>query len=264
MHAVLPDEDSSSEESLADRRHGILVIGDIHGCYDEMLLLYEKALKMNKGRPFRYVITVGDLCNKGPKSVQVIRHVRNNNENNWLSVRGNHDNSALKAALGDPMQAGKEKYQWVHDLSDEDVEWMSELPYTIRIPGTMMGKDVDTLIVHAGLLPGVHNLEEQSIETMITIREVEAKETDDGKYQYYCSGNGGDNKKPRYAWASVWKGPERIIFGHDARRGLQLNDWATGLDTGACYGKKLTAIILPECKFIFVDALEAYCPISKS
>lgn len=45
-------------------------------------------------------------------------------------------------------------------------------------------------------------------------------------------------------WASVWNGPEHIVYGHDAKRGLQKRALATGLDSGVCYGFKLTAIVI--------------------
>jgi bis(5'-nucleosyl)-tetraphosphatase (symmetrical) len=275
------DDDDPQRQRPDDR---ILIIGDVHGCYDEMIRLYEAA-----GAP-EIVILVGDLVNKGPYSAQVVRHVRTTP--GWFAVRGNHDDGALRVATldsGGPAELGaaaaaakaRQKYAWLYldedanenigspparrcALSNDDLQWLADLPYTIRIPAataataTADQEGHDVVVVHAGLVPGIP-LEEQTNRTMVTLRTVVlvANEGQPPSYQYDESSGGGDG----VPWASVWTGPDFIIFGHDARRGLQRERHAIGLDTGACYGKSLTGILLPSKKIYQVDSSQTYCPI---
>lgn len=58
----------------------INIIGDIAGRYDELMLLLAK---MPPGEP----ISVGDMCDRGPKSKEVIEFFMNNGR----AVQGNHD-----------------------------------------------------------------------------------------------------------------------------------------------------------------------------
>jgi bis(5'-nucleosyl)-tetraphosphatase (symmetrical) len=267
-HMVLSAEDRHPNRHEASSPHGILVIGDVHGCLDELLLLHETAVRVNNNRSFDRVILVGDLCNKGPHSAAVIRHVRTNVPY-WRSIRGNHDNAALTVALQDQNGKDPKKYAWVNELSDEDVQWLAQLPYTIRIPASLFndgngdgGTVVDTLIVHAGLIPGVP-LAEQSIPTMVTLRELPQTLTEKNNSDRTEMHHDGPDAPLPSSWASRWKGPEQIIFGHDAKRGLQQTDYCIGLDTGAVYGKQLTGIILPERTIVQVDSLRVYCPIQE-
>jgi bis(5'-nucleosyl)-tetraphosphatase (symmetrical) len=113
------------------------------------------------------------------------------------------------------------------------------------------------VIVHAGFVPGV-DLEHQTIQDMITLRNV-APVGQDGKYVSEFD-RANPSKEPAVPWASTWRGPGYVIFGHDARRGLQSHSHATGLDSGCCYGKELTGICLPSRRIVQVKARQVYCP----
>lgn len=253
------------EQEDAQYSNKVLIIGDVHGCLTELKLLIEKAIHQhNEGfENFRAIVLVGDLVNKGPQSAEVVKFVRwqQQNNHNMFTVRGNHDDRALAAALGDEECARKSKYDWVKEgLSDQDIDWLAETPYTITIPSRLLQQsqgsehetkhDQDAIVVHAGLIPNI-SLNDQQTKTMTTIRDL------------ISTSDKIDGQETKESIAKAWKGPELVIFGHDAKRGLQQEKYAIGLDTGCVYGKQLTGIILPERTVVSVDALEVYSPINE-
>uniref|UniRef100_A0A7S3E5G1 Uncharacterized protein n=1 Tax=Rhodosorus marinus TaxID=101924 RepID=A0A7S3E5G1_9RHOD len=79
------------------------------------------------------------------------------------------------------------------------------------------------------------------------------------------SGNGRPTtRKGLESWAKSWEGPETVIFGHDASRGLQRHKNAIGLDSACVHGGWLTALILPENQTISVQARRKYKPLNKT
>lgn len=184
--------------------------------------------------------------NKGPKSAGVVAAAR---ANGYLAVRGNHDDALLFAherreaarARGDVPQ-DDEKYAYADELSTEDAQYLRNLPYTISLP------TLGALVVHAGLVPGVA-LEAQDPAGMYTMRNLVK-----GGLSYSWT----DKPSHGTPWAAEWRGAAHVYFGHDAKRGLQQCARATGLDTGCCYGRSLSAMVLPERRLVQVPALRVY------
>jgi diadenosine tetraphosphatase ApaH/serine/threonine PP2A family protein phosphatase len=214
-----------------------LFIGDVHGCAEELDALLEKCA----WRPEDRVVLVGDLVAKGPDSAGVVRRAR---EGGMLAVRGNHDAHVLRWRAGQSPAGRKlkpEHEQVLDTLSPEDWRYLEEQPLYRRFP------ELNVVVVHGGLVPGVR-LEEQEADLLLNLRSLKADGTPSKKVD------------AGVAWASRWPGPERVIFGHDAIRGLQRHPYAVGLDTGCVYGGRLTAYLLPEGTFCSVPAKRAYMP----
>ncbi|GAB4109625.1 MAG: hypothetical protein OHK0013_45240 [Sandaracinaceae bacterium] len=215
-----------------------VVVGDVHGCIEELHCLLER-VSFRPGSD--ELVLVGDLVNKGPDSVGVVRLVR---RLQGRAVVGNHDDLVLRCLAA---RRAKEDGDFpdsvrriVKRLDEDDAAWLSALPTTVQLP------DHHALVVHAGLLPNVP-LSSQRRDALLTMRSIRSDGTATKRIE---------EGRP---WASLWPGPEHVFFGHDAVRGLQRWPYATGLDTGCVYGGRLTACILPERTLVSVPARRAYC-----
>ena len=121
------------------------IIGDIQGCDDELgellaLIRFDPATD--------HVYFVGDLVNRGPKSIEVLRRVKALSDAGVAdSVLGNHDFFLIMALEGfSKLHDGDTLDQVLRETdAHELVDWLRHRPLLIELD--------DTVIVHAGLLP---------------------------------------------------------------------------------------------------------------
>jgi hypothetical protein len=217
-----------------------IVIGDVHGCLVEL----KELLAACEYQPGDDVVFVGDLVARGPDSLGVLELIRNIGAR---SVLGNHDHAllllrkALHADVKPPVIISRSRLAVSLELRSDDWKFLETLPLFIRLP------DYQAVVVHAGLVPGIP-IENQDPYLLMNIRTV----TPDGK--------GSEEKTDGVLWGTLWKGPETVIFGHHASRGLQKHPYAIGIDTGCVYGGRLTAYLLADRRFVSVEAKQIYSP----
>jgi bis(5'-nucleosyl)-tetraphosphatase (symmetrical) len=193
------------------------VVGDVQGCSAELRDLLAAA---GVDRARHRLAFVGDLINRGPDSLGVLRLARQ-----WDAriVIGNHEEALLAGATGSTMarvraQLGSELEEWL--------AWIRTWPVFQRID--------DWILVHAGIAPGKRP-EECSRAELTRIRAVDGK-----------------------PWFDFWRGPETVIFGHWARLGKVDLPLVKGLDTGCVYGGALTGIYWPSGRWYSVAARKVY------
>ncbi len=209
-----------------------VVVGDIHGCYDELLALVES---VGLGESDR-LVAVGDLVTKGPKSREVLELFMH--DSRFSSVIGNHDRALLEYWKGERKKehlksAQKRCAEELKEWRERYAEFFASLPSYIYL-----GSHV---VVHAGLRPGVP-LSEQTLDDLTALRTLgHRRESHEGT-----------------PWYEVYDGPATALFGHWPSATLRRGPRAVGLDTGCVYGYQLTAYVVETGELHRVPALRAY------
>lgn len=130
----------------------IYVAGDIQGCYDQLRRLLDKAA-FDPSRDQLW--SVGDLVNRGPKSLDTLRFLKALGPA-FSGLLGNHDLHFLATACGAYTEGKIKTLRPLLDASDCNAlfEWVRQMPLARRATVATNQGPVDFLMVHAGLAPG--------------------------------------------------------------------------------------------------------------
>jgi diadenosine tetraphosphatase ApaH/serine/threonine PP2A family protein phosphatase len=207
-----------------------IVIGDIHGCFDELTDLLNLVELRNDDR----VVAVGDLIVKGEKNREVLDLFIN--DQRFSSVIGNHDRALRQYWRGEPIPLTKAQQATCAELEfnrEQYSEYLRRLPYIIDLGSH--------LVVHAGVRPGVR-LDHQMASDLTEMRTMGAN----------------PSRRKGVPWYAVYRGEKIALFGHWPASKPRRGPRAIGLDTGCVYGGKLTAYVLESDWFFSVPARRVY------
>jgi hypothetical protein len=207
-----------------------IVIGDIHGCFDELCDL----LKLVELRTDDRVIAVGDLITKGTKNGEVLDLFIK--DDRLSSVIGNHDRALRQYWRGEPLRLSREQRITARQLKSQRERYsayLRSLPFTVNLGSH--------LVVHAGVRPGVP-LRRQMASDLTELRTMGAN----------------PSRRKGVPWYDVYRGKRIVLFGHWPAKAPRLAPFAIGLDTGCVYGGRLTGYIIESNQFVSVPARRKY------
>lgn len=220
-----------------------VVVGDVHGCLEE----FDELVKTINYNPIEdRLIVVGDLIDRGPDSVGVVRRCR---EMNLEVTMGNHEYKFLKWWKGN-------KHLDVHphysELNDDDVNYIARMPYYIKL------RD-DLWVVHAGVKPNL-SIEQQKKDDLMYLRY-----TDKDRHFISMHKIAKGEATGAMFWTEFWKGPASVIYGHNVHgfedpkiEEVSPGVKCYGIDTGVCFGGRLTALIVETGEIVQVQAKKIY------
>lgn len=194
------------------------VFGDIHGCYDEMIgLLSDLNATEND-----VIVSLGDIVDRGPKSVEVYHFFKNTP--NAVVLMGNHERKHQRGILSYAQEIVKLQ---MGDEYPEFVQWINSLGYYYETS--------EAIIVHAAF--------EDNVPLQHQKEEVLCGSTSGARYlEKIYPGN--------TYWTDHYSGTKPIVYGHHVvGESPKIVNNTYGIDTGACHGGFLTVLELPG--FIF-------------
>jgi diadenosine tetraphosphatase ApaH/serine/threonine PP2A family protein phosphatase len=213
----------------------LIAIGDIHGCAWEFEALLDRVSPVFGDR----IVLLGDLVNRGPESPRVIRIAR---ELGARCLLGNHEHKLLMARSRPGSVILDPDYQRTFAMLGEE-----EFAFMDRMQPTHLDPVSGILCVHGGFMPGVPwDLQSVEVVTRIQVLDKDGMPATRAQCPY------------GRMWASSWKGPEFVLYGHTPGRQVRRHRRALGIDTACVRGGALTAYIHPDDKCVHVRARRSY------
>lgn len=235
------------------------IIGDIHGCYQELLSLlnhlgYHIDEHQNLSHPEnRRVAFVGDLTDRGPDSIHVIRFVYEIVRNQQVSyyVPGNHCNKLYRYFLGNNVKQQHGLETTVAELQQLSKQEQKEIPKKMielyeNAPLYLDLPEIDAIVAHAGIREDLIGRKDKKVKTFVLYGDITGETLPDGR-------------PVRRDWAQHYHGGDKwIVYGHTPVLEARFVNKTVNIDTGCVFGNKLTAFRLPEEKIISVPSKQPF------
>lgn len=234
------------------------IIGDIHGCYEELLELleelgYQRDEQNRLSHPMeRKMAFVGDLTDRGPHSLEVIHLVYDIviGQKQGFYVPGNHCDKLYRYFLGNKVQQrhGLEttvaEYQ---KLSNRDKEEVRQKMITLyeSAPLYLKLNELNVVIAHAGIPEKYIGRNDKKVKTFVLYGDITGKKLPDGR-------------PVRRDWAQNYHGRYWIVYGHTPVLEARFVNQTVNIDTGCVFGNKLTAFQLPEESIVSVPSHQPF------
>jgi len=255
----------------------VYAVGDVQGCFDALRQLLD-LLRYDPARDRLWL--TGDLVNRGPDSVAVLRFVRGLGDR-AVTVLGNHDLTLLAHSVGWAPARERDTFQQVLAAPDCDelLDWLRRRPLLHRDP------ELGFALVHAGLPPQWDLAEAHAraaeVEAVLSSERYGAFMAEmfgnrprrwsaqlagnerlrfivncltrirfcdeDGNLRFKDKGPLGSQKAGYLPWFRVpgrRSAGQRIVFGHWAALGLHIEPGVYALDSGCVWGGRLSALRL--------------------
>ncbi|UQN07705.1 polynucleotide kinase-phosphatase [Deinococcus sp. QL22] len=232
-------------------------IGDVHGCLPELReLLTRLGYTENGDSPEsehftppqgRTAVFVGDLVDRGPHSVGVLRLVMNMVKTGAaLCVPGNHDEKLKRALDGKAVRVLHGLDETLAALDEAGEDFKREVKTFIeRLVSHLVLDDGRVVVAHAGLPEKYQGRSSGRVRSFALYGDVDGSKDELGL-------------PVRRDWARTYKGAAQVIYGHTpVARPVWVNR-TIDIDTGCAFGGSLTALRYPEQELVSVPAHAQY------
>ena len=240
-----------------DRAGSFDVIGDLHGCPDELLsLLKIMGYKVeNPGSLIpritapegRTAIFVGDFVDRGPDNVRTLLIVMAMvHSGAALAVPGNHDDKLLRALQGAPVKISNGLDHTLQELSTAGEEMQALVrEFLDGLPSHLVLDGGNLVVAHAGLPQDLHGIDSPLVHEVALFGSPTGKRDEFGL-------------KVLTDWAHTYKGDAVVVWGHLPIAEAVWVGNTIDIDTGCVHGGSLTALRYPERELVSVPAAQVY------
>jgi polynucleotide kinase-phosphatase len=237
------------------------IVGDVHGCFEELVLLlerlgYQLAARVGADGETGYSVThpegrkavfVGDLVDRGPGVTNVLKLVMSMVEDGVaLCVAGNHESKLVRKLRGRNVQISHGLAESLEQLEDESPAFRET---ATRFLGGLISHYVldggELVVAHAGMKVEYQGRASARVRDFCLYGETTG-ETDEWGLPI------------RANWAADYRGRAMVVYGHTPVAEPAWLNRTINVDTGCVFGGKLTALRYPEQELVSVPAARVY------